>query len=183
LLRKIYSKIKIDYVCGIKSNIPACCVMWYLLGNIFRVITQYFDCLISNMTKKARAQYFRCPLCLLIGKVNELKTCKCYGRIGCLPNEALSFFQEMYRKGKWYEDNMLLMKNSAMSETIRRNIEKNYPHLLTGYKRKFARINGKCTPASICYENGALCYQFVLKENPIQLSPKVFTGAIMDFEN
>lgn len=57
------------FVTGIKSNIPPCCVFYYCFWiYLFKRYPKWF----SSWAGKIEIGYFRCPLCRIRGKINEV---------------------------------------------------------------------------------------------------------------
>ena len=77
IFNKTIKKIKYHFSCGIHSNIPMCCILWWLLVYIWlsnkvkgKLITRYIK--IFN-----DIQYIPCPICCLLKKKYTIKICEC----------------------------------------------------------------------------------------------------------
>lgn len=73
-----------DWFCGIKSNIPICCVIFY--NFIYGHIPAEFQLKYIKILNP-KYQYIPCPFCIIERKMNEIKSCnwsRCMGkRIRC----------------------------------------------------------------------------------------------------
>ena len=71
----------LDYRFGRCSNIPKCCIWWYLFAWPWYVILDKCE----DYYKKGRAHYIECPVCMKQHrKPNRLKSCeKCKKRDIC----------------------------------------------------------------------------------------------------
>lgn len=77
-------RAKICLICGHRSNIPICCIVWFVtFMNVVQAINPLFDWYIRKTPPLF--DYFPCPICILRKKVNIVKQCNC--RI-CLVDQA-----------------------------------------------------------------------------------------------
>ena len=76
-----FSSMIFDYRFGKCSNIPKCCIWWYLL--IWSLYDFFGKC--EQYSKGSRAYYIQCPFCKKKHrKPNRLKMCeKCKKKDGC----------------------------------------------------------------------------------------------------
>jgi|ETNvirnome_2_300_1030623.scaffolds.fasta_scaffold04633_11 hypothetical protein len=67
-----------DWDCGKHSNIPRCCILWYIgpwqkiMMKVPKLWRMYYT---TNETDKV--EYIRCPVCIVRDHMVLLKDCKC----------------------------------------------------------------------------------------------------------
>ncbi len=67
-----------ELIAGIKSGIPLCCVIYYLI--VFRLHVLFKSVKVLNLLYPAEAyeffqkyQYYRCPICFIFKRTSEVK--------------------------------------------------------------------------------------------------------------